>query len=207
MGRVVGHERVAVMEGAARSILAAERTALNFLGHLSGVASATRLLVRAVEGTGVKISCTRKTTPGLRALEKEAVRAGGGVNHRLTLDGAILIKDNHVAAAGGVAQALEAARTSVGPLTPIEIEVDTLEQLDEALAGGARMILLDNMGLPAIREAVRRAHGRARLEASGRVTVDGVREIAQTGVDFISSGWITHSAPSVDFGLDVRAGP
>ena len=193
---------VAVMEGAAQSILTAERTALNFLGHLSGVATATRGLVQAVVGTGAKICCTRKTTPGLRALEKYAVRAGGGVNHRLGLDGAILIKDNHIAVAGGVAEALAAAQASAGPLTPIEIEVDTLAQLDEALAGGAVVILLDNMAPSVLREAVEKVAGRARLEASGHVTVDTVRDIAETGVDYISSGWITHSAPVLDFGLD-----
>ena len=193
---------VAVVEGSARSILTAERTALNFLGHLSGVATATSRLVRAVNGTGARICCTRKTTPGLRALEKYAVRAGGGVNHRLGLDAAILIKDNHIAVAGGVAEALAAAQASAGPLTSIEIEVDTLDQLDEAVAGGASVILLDNMTLPLLREAVARAGGGARLEASGQVTVDTVRDIAETGVDYISSGWITHSAPALDFGLD-----
>ena len=194
---------VAVVEGAALSILTAERTALNFLGHLSGVATATRGLVQAVEGTRARICCTRKTTPGLRALEKYAVRVGGGVNHRLGLDGAILIKDNHIAVAGGVAEALAAAQASAGPLTPIEIEVDTLAQLDAALAGGAAVILLDNMAPSVLREAVEKVDGRARLEASGHVTVDTVRDIAETGVDYISSGWITHSAPALDFGLDL----
>ena len=203
--RVQAGEVVAVVEGAAQPILAAERTALNFLGHLSGVATATRRLVRAVEGTGAKITCTRKTTPGLRGLEKEAVRAGGGVNHRLALDGAILIKDNHVAASGGVGRALRAARASRGPLTSIEIEVDTLEQLDEALAGGAEAVLLDNMRPSELREAVRRVGGRAKLEASGGITLESVREIAEAGVEFVSSGWITHSAPALDFGLDLRA--
>ena len=202
-GSTVGRgDVVAVVEGASRSILTAERTALNFLGHLSGVATATRGLVQAVEGTRARICCTRKTTPGLRALEKYAVRAGGGVNHRLGLDGAILIKDNHIAVAGGVAEALAAAQASAGPLTPIEIEVDTLAQLDEALAGGAAVILLDNMAPSVLREAVEKVDGRARLEASGHVTVDTVRDIAETGVDYISSGWITHSAPVLDFGLD-----
>lgn len=193
---------VAAVEGAARSILTAERTALNFLAHLSGVATATSRLVQAVKGTGARICCTRKTTPGLRALEKYAVRAGGGVNHRLGLDGAILIKDNHITVAGGIAEALAAAQASAGPLTPVEIEVDTLAQLDEALAGGAAVILLDNMAPSVLREAVEKVDGRARLEASGHVTVDTVRDIAETGVDYISSGWITHSAPALDFGLD-----
>ena len=193
---------VAAVEGAARSILTAERTALNFLAHLSGVATATSRLVQAVKGTGARICCTRKTTPGLRALEKYAVRAGGGVNHRLGLDGAILIKDNHITVAGGIAEALAAAQASAGPLTPVEIEVDTLAQLDEALAGVAAVILLDNMAPSVLREAVEKVDGRARLEASGHVTVDTVRDIAETGVDYISSGWITHSAPALDFGLD-----
>jgi len=193
---------VAEVEGAARSILTAERTALNFLGHLSGVATATHKLVQVVQGTNAKICCTRKTTPGLRALEKYAVRAGGGVNHRLGLDGAILIKDNHIAVAGGVSQALVAAQASAGPLTPIEIEVDTLDQLDEAIGGGASVILLDNMPPSVLSEAVEKVDGRARLEASGNVTVDTVRDIAETGVDYISSGWITHSAPILDFGMD-----
>ena len=193
---------VARVEGAARSVLTAERTALNFLGHLSGVATATHALVEAVRGTDAKICCTRKTTPGLRALEKYAVRAGGGVNHRLGLDGAIMIKDNHIAVAGGVGQALAAAQASTGPLTPIEIEVDTLDQLGEAVAGGASVILLDNMSPAVLAQAVAKVDGRARLEASGNVTVDTVRGIAEAGVDYISSGWITHSAPIVDFGLD-----
>ncbi len=193
---------VAVVEGSSSSILTAERTALNFLGHLSGVATATDRLVRAVRGTHAKICCTRKTTPGLRALEKYAVRAGGGVNHRLALDGAILIKDNHITVAGGVRQALSAAQAANGPLTAIEIEVDTLDQLDEAVEGGADVILLDNMPPATLREAVQRVGGRARLEASGSVTGDTVRDIAEAGVDYISSGWITHSAPILDFGLD-----
>ena len=193
---------VATVEGAAASILTAERTALNFLGHLSGVATATHRLVEAIRGTGAKICCTRKTTPGLRALEKYAVRVGGGVNHRLGLDGAILIKDNHIAVAGGVAPALQAARASTGPLTPVEIEVDTLDQLDEALEEGASVIMLDNMPPSVLRQAVARVNGRARLEASGSVTTDTVRAIAESGVEFISSGWITHSAPALDFGLD-----
>ena len=193
---------VAVVGGSARSILTAERTALNFLCHLSGVATATNRLVQAVQGTNAKICCTRKTTPGLRALEKYAVRAGGGVNHRLGLDGAILIKDNHIAVAGGVARALESAQESAGPLTPIEIEVDTLEQLDEAVEGGASVILLDNMPPSILLKAVEKVDGCVRLEASGNVTRDTVRDIAETGVDYISSGWITHSAPILDFGLD-----
>ena len=199
---VAAGDVVATVEGGAASILTAERTALNFLSHLSGIATATSHLVEAVRGTRAKICGTRKTTPGLRALEKAAVRAGGGVNHRFGLDGAIMIKDNHIAVAGGVAPALSSAQASAGPLTSIEIEVDTLDQLEEAIAGGASVILLDNMPPDVLCEAVARVAGRARLEASGNVTVDTVRKIAESGVDFISSGWITHSAPILDFGLD-----
>ena len=195
-------EVVATVEGPTRSILSAERTALNFLGHLSGVATATGTLVAAVAGTDARICCTRKTTPGLRALEKQAVRAGGGANHRYGLGDAILIKDNHVAASGGVATAIGAARKQSGPATTIEIEVDTLDQLDEALEAGATAVLLDNMALPDLLRAVEMTSGRAVLEASGRVTTETVRAIAETGVHYISSGWITHSAPVRDFGLD-----
>ena len=195
-------EVVATVEGRTRSILTAERTALNFLGHLSGVATATGTLVAAVAGTDARICGTRKTTPGLRSLEKQAVRAGGGANHRYGLGDAILIKDNHVAASGGVAAAIGAARRQSGPATTIEIEVDTLDQLDEALEAGATAVLLDNMALPDLLRAVEMTAGRAVLEASGRVTAETVRAIAETGVHYISSGWITHSAPVVDFGLD-----
>jgi nicotinate-nucleotide pyrophosphorylase (carboxylating) len=200
--RVEAGDVVATLEGWTRSILTAERTALNFLGHLSGVATATGTLVAAVAGTDARICCTRKTTPGLRSLEKQAVRAGGGVNHRQGLGDAILIKDNHIAASGGVAAAVGAARRQVGPATAIELEVDTLEQLEDALEAGATALLLDNMAPPELRRAVELTGGRAALEASGRVTVETVRAIAETGVDYISSGWITHSAPVLDFGLD-----
>lgn len=193
---------VATVQGPTRSILTAERTALNFLGHLSGVASATRTLVTAVSGSGARICCTRKTTPGLRALEKQAVRAGGGVNHRHGLGDAILIKDNHIAAAGGVAAAIGAAREQVGPATSIEVEVDTLDQIVGALEAGATALLLDNMSPAELRRAVELVSGRAVLEASGRITAETAGAIAETGVDFISSGWITHSAPVLDFGLD-----
>jgi nicotinate-nucleotide pyrophosphorylase (carboxylating) len=193
---------MAVVEGSARSILCAERTALNFLGHLSGVATATHALVSAVSGTSARICCTRKTTPGLRALEKHAVLMGGGVSHRYGLDGAILIKDNHIAVAGGVRSALEAARRVAGPVTSIEIEVDTLDQLVEALDAQVAVVLLDNMPPELLRQAVEMTDGRAVLEASGGVTPDTVHAIAQTGVDYISSGWITHSAPALDCGLD-----
>ena len=199
-------EVVAAVEGRTRSILTAERTALNFLGHLSGVATATGTLVAAVSGTDAKICCTRKTTPGLRSLEKQAVRVGGGVNHRYGLGEAILIKDNHVAASGGVAAAVGAARRQSGPATAIEIEVDTLDQLNEALEAGATAVLLDNMDLPDLRQAVEMTDGRAVLEASGRVTAETVLAIAETGVNYVSSGWITHSAPVLDFGLDFVSG-
>jgi len=195
-------EVVATAEGPTRSILTAERTALNFLSHLSGVATATQTLVALVAGTRARICCTRKTTPGLRALEKQAVRAGGGVNHRHGLGDAILIKDNHIAAAGCVATAIGAARSQSGPATAIEVEVDTLDQLSEALEAGATALLLDNMAPPDLLKAVEMTAGRAALEASGRVTAETVRAVAETGVDFISSGWITHSAPVLDFGLD-----
>ena len=193
---------VAVVTGTACSILQAERTALNFLSHLSGVASATHEMVATVAGTGAKICCTRKTTPGLRALEKYAVRVGGGVNHRYSLDGGILIKDNHVAISGGISSAFKKIN-DIGPDIGVEIEVDTLEQLREALHCGARSILLDNMDNTTLSAAVEINKGKAVLEASGNVTLDSVGAIAATGVDYISSGWITHSSPSLDFGLDL----
>lgn len=190
------------LEGPSRGILTAERVALNFLCRLSGVATATAVLVDAVEGTGAQIVCTRKTTPGLRAFEKYAVLCGGGRNHRFGLYDAILIKDNHVAAAGGIAKALAAARAAAGHLVTIEIEVDGLAGLNEALAVGAERILLDNFALCDLEAAVALAKGRAILEASGNVSPSTVRAIAKTGVDLISSGWITHSAPALDLGLD-----
>ena len=198
---------VARILGNARAILSAERTALNFLGRLSGVATLTRRYVDAVAHTNARISCTRKTTPGLRAFEKYAVRCGGGVNHRFGLDDAILIKDNHVAISGGVAEALRRAKAHAGHLVKIEVEVDTLDQLREALAAGAEAILLDNMPPAMLRDAVGLNAGRAVLEASGGVTLDTVAAIAETGVDFISSGAITHSAPALDLGLDFSVGP
>lgn len=204
--RVQKGDAVIALDGPARGILTGERVALNFLGHLSGVATATAALVDAVKGTNAKISCTRKTTPGLRALEKHAVTCGGGVNHRFGLYDAVLIKDNHIAAAGGIAKALEAARAAVRPDVKIEIEVDTLAQLEEALAAGTEFVLLDNMTTDELARAValnKSIDGdRAVLEASGNVTLDTVHAIAETGVDVISSGWITHSAPSLDLGLD-----
>ncbi len=186
----------------ARALLSAERTALNLLGRLSGVATLTRAYVRAVEGTRARIVDTRKTTPGLRALEKYAVRCGGGVNHRFGLDDAILIKDNHVAACGGVAEALHRAQAMAGHLTPIEVEVDTLEQLAQALPFAPTVIMLDNFSLDDLRRAVAMTDGRVRLEASGGVSLETVRAIAETGVGAISVGALTHSAPVLDIGLD-----
>ncbi|HUI20469.1 MAG TPA: carboxylating nicotinate-nucleotide diphosphorylase [Methylocella sp.] len=196
---------IAKVRGPAGGILTAERTALNFLGHLSGIASVTASIVAAVQGTKAQIVCTRKTTPGLRTVEKYAVRAGGGGNHRFGLDDAILIKDNHVAIAGGIRQALQRARAAAGHLVKIEIEVDRLDQLNEALAEGADAVLLDNMSLEMLAEAVGIVAGRAITEASGRVTPASAPAIAATGVDLISIGWLTHSAPVLDIGLDFEA--
>ena len=193
---------ILAIEGPARGVLSAERVALNFMGHLSGVATATAALVDAVKGTNAKIVCTRKTAPGLRAFEKHAVRCGGGHNHRFGLYDAVMIKDNHIAACGDIAKALAAARDAVGHMVKIEIEVDGLGQLEEALANGADVVLLDNMAPADLKRAVEINKGRAVLEASGNVTIDTVRAIAETGVDVISSGWITHSAPNLDLGLD-----
>ncbi|WP_297515137.1 carboxylating nicotinate-nucleotide diphosphorylase [uncultured Caulobacter sp.] len=189
-------------EGNARAVLAAERTGLNLLGRLSGIATLTRAYVRLVEGTGATIVDTRKTTPGLRALEKYAVRCGGGVNHRFGLDDAILIKDNHVAACGGVGEAVRRARTHAGHLVKVEVEVDGLDQLEAALVHGPDVVMLDNFSLDDLRAAVSLAKGRAVLEASGGVNLTTVRAIAETGVDVISVGALTHSAPVLDIGLD-----
>lgn len=191
------------LTGSARTLLSGERVALNVLCRLSGIASATAQLVAAVEGHGVTITCTRKTTPGLRALEKAAVRAGGGANHRFGLDDAVLIKDNHIAIAGGVAAAIERARRSVGHLVKIEVEVDTLEQLKESMGVSPDAVLLDNMTPDQLREAVALVQGRAVTEASGRITLATAPAVAATGVDIISVGWLTHSASSLDLGLDV----
>lgn len=193
---------LATITGRARSLLTAERVALNFLGPLSGTATATAALVKAVEGTGTRIVCTRKTLPGLRVLQKYAVRCGGGFNHRFGLDDAAMVKDNHIAAAGGIAPALERLRAGLGHMVKIEIEVDSLAQLEEALMAGADTILLDNMSLDDLRRAVALSNGRAVLEASGNVTLARVRAIAETGVGYISSGALTHSAPNLDIGLD-----
>jgi nicotinate-nucleotide pyrophosphorylase (carboxylating) len=194
--------RVAIVEGPARGLLTAERVALNFVSRMSGVASATAKLAAAVRHTKARIVCTRKTTPLLRAIEKYAVRAGGGSNHRFGLDDAVLIKDNHVAIAGSVAEAIRRVRAYVGHLVKIEVEVDTLAQLEEALGVGIDAVLLDNMSLDDLRQGVAMIGGRAVSEASGRVTVETAPAIAAIGVDLISVGWLTHSAPILDIGLD-----
>jgi len=195
---------VATVTGNARQVFSAERVALNFLNRLSGVASLTRRYVEAISGTGARICDTRKTTPGHRAFEKFAVRCGGGANHRYGLDDAILIKDNHIAVAGGVTAAFTAARAFAGHLVAIEIEVDSLKQFEEALAAGATVVLLDNMDNDTLRRAVALNAGRAQLEASGGVKLDRVRSIAETGVDYISTSQITMGAAPLDIGLDVE---
>ncbi|MEM9704916.1 MAG: carboxylating nicotinate-nucleotide diphosphorylase [Pseudomonadota bacterium] len=198
--------RVAVLSvsGSARSILMGERVALNFLSHMSGIATATAALVAETAGSKARIACTRKTTPGLRAFEKYAVRCGGGSNHRFGLYDAVMIKDNHIAAAGDIAKAIDGARAKVGHTVSIEVEVDTIDQLVEALAAKPDIVLLDNMSTDDLRQAVDITNGAAILEASGNVTVETVAAIAATGVDVISSGWITHSAPVLDLGLDFK---
>lgn len=203
-GHLAPGDVVARIEGPARAILSAERVALNFLGHLSGIATATAGFAERISHTRARIVCTRKTTPGLRAFEKYAVRCGGGANHRFGLDDAILIKDNHVAVAGGVRPAIEAARAFAGHLVKIEIEVDTLAQLRQALAAHPDVVMLDNMPPPMLQEAVAIAGGAVLLEASGGVNLDTVKAIAETGVDLISVGAITHSAPVLDLGLDIE---
>ena len=191
--------------GPARAILAAERTALNFVGHLSGIATLTADYVAVTRNTKLRICCTRKTTPGLRALEKYAVRCGGGFNHRFGLDDAVLIKDNHIAVAGGVSAVLQRARAHAGHLVKIEIEVDTLDQLREVLESGlADVVMLDNMDIPTLHEAVKIADGRVVLEVSGGVTLASISDIAKTGVDYASSGALTHSAPNFDVALDIE---
>ena len=202
--RVAAGEALLQVQGSAVSILAAERTALNFARHLSGVATAARRMVDAIAHTPARLLCTRKTTPGLRALEKHAVRAGGGCSHRFGLHDGYLIKDNHVAALGGdVAAAVRRARRAAGPMRVVELEVDTLAQLEAVLAGDRPdMVLLDNMHPGELSEAVRRVAGRFLLEASGRLDPDSAAAVAETGVDYLSSGWVTHSAPALDLGLD-----
>jgi nicotinate-nucleotide pyrophosphorylase (carboxylating) len=195
-------EVIATIHGPARSLLTGERTALNFLCHLSGVATATASLVSAVRGTRAQIVCTRKTTPGLRALEKYAVRAGGGGNHRFGLDDAVLIKDNHIALAGDIGTAIERAKAHAGHLAKIEVEVDTLVQLEQALMLGVDAVLLDNMSVGDLKKAVAMASGKVITEASGRITAATAPAIAATGVDLISVGWVTHSAAALDIGLD-----
>jgi nicotinate-nucleotide pyrophosphorylase (carboxylating) len=203
--KVEAGEVIATIEGPSRGLLTAERTALNFLGHLSGIASVTGGIVEAIAGTKASIVCTRKTTPGLRALEKYAVRAGGGINHRFALYDAVLIKDNHVAISGGVVEAIRRAKAGVGHMVKIEVEVDTLEQLREAMGEGVDAVLLDNMAPDQLRAAVDIVAGRAITEASGRITPATAAAIAASGVDLISVGWLTHSAPTLDIGLDWRA--
>ena len=213
--RSVGVDGLAASRGAAvlevigpvRALLTAERTALNLLCHLSGIATLTRAWVEAVEGTGARIRDTRKTTPGLRVLEKAAVRAGGGVNHRMSLSDAALVKDNHVVAAGGVRQAFEAVRREF-PGLPVEVECDTVDQVREVLAAGADLVLLDNMTLEQLRECVELCRPRSVLtEASGGLAVNNARQVAQTGVDFLAVGALTHSAPVLDLGMDLRMEP
>jgi nicotinate-nucleotide pyrophosphorylase (carboxylating) len=198
-------EIIAEVRGPARGILTAERTALNFLCHLSGIATATASVVAAVRAWRARVVCTRKTMPGLRAVEKYAVRAGGGANHRFGLDDAVLIKDNHITIAGGVRRAIERVRAHVGHLVKIEVEVDTLGQLEEAMATGVDAVLLDNMGPEMLVQAVAFVNGRAIMEASGRITPATAPAIAAAGVDLISIGWLTHSAPVCDIGLDFAA--
>ena len=198
-------QALATISGPARGVLTAERTALNFLCRLSGIATATASVVEAIHGHKARIVCTRKTTPGLRAIEKYAVRAGGGANHRFGLDDAVLIKDNHVAIAGGIQTAIARARAGVGHLVRIEVEVDTLDQLEQALECNIDAVLLDNMTTSELTRAVTMVAGRAITEASGRVTPTTAPSIAATGVDLISIGWLTHSAPILDVGLDFKA--
>ncbi len=200
--KVTAGQDIAAIEGKSQSILMAERVALNFLGHLSGIASCVNRIVMSIDGTKAKICCTRKTTPGLRTFEKYAVRAGGGMNHRFGLDDAILIKDNHIAMAGGVAEALTAAKAAAGHLVKIEIEVDSLDQLKTVIDLGADAVLLDNMSPDTLREAVDLVGGRMITEASGGITEETALAIAASGVDLISVGWVTHSAPCLDIGLD-----
>jgi nicotinate-nucleotide pyrophosphorylase (carboxylating) len=203
--RVVSGETVAALSGPARGILMAERVALNFLCHLSGIATATASLVDAVRGHPARVTSTRKTLPGLRALEKRAVRVGGGVSHRFGLDDGVLIKDNHIAVVGSIRDAVARARRAAGHMVKIEVEVETMEQVDEAVAAGADAVLLDNMAPKTLERAVRRVGGGAVVEASGRITPETAPEVAATGVDVISSGWITHSAAALDLGLDFEA--
>ncbi|WP_299379047.1 carboxylating nicotinate-nucleotide diphosphorylase [uncultured Kiloniella sp.] len=195
---------VATLSGPARAILSGERVGLNYMGHLSGIATATRNIVDLVDDLPVRVTCTRKTTPGLRAFEKYAVRCGGGHNHRFGLYDGVMIKDNHIAAVGGdIGKAITTARAQIGHMVKIEVEVDRLDQLQQALPHKPDIILLDNMDLPTLREAVAMIDGKAIAEASGSITYETARAIAETGVDVISMGWLTHSAPCLDLGLDI----
>ncbi len=195
---------LATLRGNTRALLTGERTCLNLLGHLSGIATTTRGIVAAVEGLDVLVADTRKTTPGLRALEKYAVRCGGGSNHRFGLDDAVMIKDNHIAAAGSITAAVDAVRRATGHTVKIELEIDDVAQVPEALAAGVDIVLLDNMSIDELRRAVELIDGRAIVEASGGITPDTARQIAATGVDVISVGWITHSAPRLDVAFDLN---
>ncbi len=200
--RLAARDVIATVRGPASGILTAERVALNFLCHLSGIATATAGVVDALAGSRTRVTCTRKTMPGLRAVQKYAVRAGGGSNHRFGLDDAVLIKDNHVAIAGDVRTAIERARAGIGHLVKIEVEVDTLDQLESALAVGVDAVLLDNMDVATLKQAVAIVAGRAVTEASGRITPQTAPAFAATGVDLISIGWLTHSVAVLDIGLD-----
>lgn len=199
--RVESGAIVAVIDGPARGVLTGERVALNLLQQLSGVATMTRSIVDQIEGTGARLLDTRKTVPGLRALQRYAVRVGGGSNHRFNLFDGVLIKENHITVAGGISAAVERARAAIGPMTKIEVEVETLEQLDEAIAAGADMILLDNMTPAMLRVAVEQAAGRVTLEASGDISVETARAVAESGVDYFSSGALTHSAQALNLSL------
>jgi len=202
--RIEPGQALAMVEGQARAILAAERTALNFLALLSGIATATRSIVDRIQHTKAKVVCTRKTTPGLRALEKYAVRSGGGFNHRFGLDDAVLIKDNHLAVAGSIDEAVRRVRYSVGHMVKVEVEVDTLEQLEIALQQPIDAVLLDNMTVETVKQAVDLVRGRLTIEVSGGITPQTVVDYAEAGVDLISLGWLTHSAPALDVSLEVE---
>lgn len=202
--RVAANTVLAIVSGNARHLLTAERTALNFMTHLSGIATATRQIVDSVAEYPAQITCTRKTIPGLRIVQKYAVRCGGGRNHRLGLDDAILIKDNHIAIAGDISTAIKQAQAFAGHLIPIEVEVDTLEQLEQALAVGVNIVLLDNMAPDVLTQAVAMCQGKAKTEASGGITPETVKAVAETGVDFIAMGYLTHSTTALDIGLDFR---
>lgn len=205
-GEIISSGQIlAIVRGNAIALLTAERTALNFLTHLSGIATEVAHIRSLIKDYPVEITCTRKTIPGLRVLQKYAVRAGGGRNHRMGLDDAILIKDNHIAIAGSITTAIQSAKAYAGHLIPIEVEVDTLAQLKMALAEGVNLVLLDNMPPDLLREAVSLCKGKCKTEASGGISPDTVKSVAETGVDFIAMGWITHSVKSLDIGLDFKS--